>query len=401
VPKDSPIYNTYWGLGGRMTKEEHELVRDVSLLYGDQMEYLNGTKVISPEQIAWYRWYSEEKTSDPTLVLQEMPWTEHQAFVVTGSQFFASKYLSESYKRINAESAPTSMRVEVRHTMTDTHVISCPPKVSNLQVWATPVEKAYYVLGADPAYGSSEWADRFVVSVWRAYADRIEQVAEFATPDCLPYQFAWVMCYLAGCYSPCHWNLEVNGPGAAVLGELDNLKRMRFAGAKSDQVIMNNFLGGMKEFFYTRADQISRSPTARGTSSTLKEKRRYFDTYRDYCARGMVIPHSRHLLDEMKWVTCEPGMAPSASGRNKDDRVIGACLAVQMWHDKMRTKLLAQGITYNRTEENPGRQMTVLEAMIARKARLMGIATPGMIIPRAALPAPGVPYGVGGVPQRR
>lgn len=387
VERGSAIYNTYWGEQGRMTKEERELARDVALLYKDQLEYLYGTAEIRPEQIAWYRWYSEEKTSDPDMVRQEMPWTEHQAFVVTGSQFFASKWLSDSYKRVNAEGSPAYFRVEVRHHMADTHVITSPPKVANLTVWATPVEKAYYVLGADPAYGSSDWADSFVVSVWRAYADRLEQVAEYATPDCLPYQFAWVMCYMAGCYAPCHWNLEVNGPGAAVLGELDNLKRMQWAGSKQDRQTMKNFLGGMREFLYTRADQINRTPTARGTSSTLKEKRRYFDTYRDYCSRGMVMPHSRRLLDEMKWVTNEPGEAPSAKGRNKDDRVIGACLATQMWHDKMRPKLLAQGITYNRTESTPGRQMSVLEQMIQRRQKLLGInQQDASMIPQARLP---------------
>lgn len=373
VQKGSGIYNTYWGSSGRMTREEARLARDVKLLYADQMQFVNGTTEISPEQIAWFRWYSEEKVADPDQVLQDMPWTEQQAFVVTGTQFFAAKHLSETYKRLNLEPTPAYFRIEVRHRMEDTEVLVVPKKVANLTVWEAPVAKAHYVLGADPAFGSSDWADRFVISVWRAYADRLEQVAEYATEDCLPYAFAWIMCYMAGCYAPCNWNLEVNGPGQAVLGEIDNLKKMRWQGKPADRQTMANFLGGMREFFYTRADQISRAPTARGTMSTLKEKRRYFDLYRDYYARGMVVPHSKEMVDEMKWIVCEPGEAPAASGRRKDDRVVGGCLATSMWHDKMRSNLMRQGITYERTKEEPGRQLSVAEQLVRRRLQLMGI----------------------------
>lgn len=378
VKQDSPIFKTYWGVNGRMTGEERKWAHDVSLLYGDAMEYVNGSRVISPEQIAWYRWYTEEKNSgDEAMVQQEMPWTEHMAFVVTGSQFFAAKHLSESYKRINAQENPTYFRIEIRSTMTDTHVIQCPKKVANLQMWEAPVKGAHYVLGADPAFGSSEWADRFVISVWRAYADKIVQVAEFATPDILPYSFAWIMAYMAGCYAPCHWNLEINGPGQAVLGEIDNMKKMQWIGERTDQMTMRNFIGGMREFLFARPDQISRTPTARGTSSTLKEKGRYFDLFRDYYARGMVVPNSKELVDEMKWIVRQDGSAPSASGRRKDDRVIGGCLAVAMWHDKMRSTLMRQGVTFDRTEKEPMKQMSVVEAMVARKAQLLQLKPPG------------------------
>jgi hypothetical protein len=389
VERESGIFKTYWGEAGKRTAEERQLCRDVELLYGDAMEFVNGTKVIQPEQLAWFRWYSEEKVGDPDMVLQEMPWTEHQAFVTTGSQYFSSRTLTDSNKQINAEENPQYLRVEIKHTMTDSQILVVPKRVANLQVFAPPVEGAQYVLGADPAYGSSDWADRFVISVWRAYADRLDQVAEYATADCLPYAFAWVMAYLAGCYAPCAWNLEVNGPGAAVLGELDNLKKMQFAGEPKDRLTMRNFLGGMKEFLYARPDQVTRNPTARGTSSTLKEKVRYFATFKDYYSRGMVVPHSRDLIDEMKWIVQEPGSAPAASGRKKDDRVISACLAVQMWHDKLRTQLLMKNLTFARTEKEPGKQMNIVEQIAVRQRRLLGLETPQQQMARLRNRRPG------------
>jgi hypothetical protein len=373
LPRDSALFSVYWGQQGKMTREEQQLARDVALLYPKAMEFVNGTTQLSPEQIAWYRCYSEEKVGDVEMAKQEMPWTEHQAFITTGAQYFSSRTLTEAHKAVAKEAAPRPFRVEIGHTLTDCKVLECVPRVSNLLVWEAPVEKAQYVLGADPAYGSSDWADAFVISVWRCYADGIDQVAEYATADCLPYAFAWIMCYMAGCYAPCAWNLEVNGPGAAVLGEMDNLKRQRFAGDPKDRQTMKNFLGGMQEFLYARFDSLTRQPTARGTQSTLKEKNRYMDTYKGYFARGMARPRSRALLEEMKWVSQEPGHAPAGNARHKDDRVIGAALAVQMWHDKLRARLMAANLTRGRTEATPEKRMNIVDVIAARQRRLLGM----------------------------
>jgi hypothetical protein len=374
VERDSNLFKVYWGHDGKMTREERQLSRDVALLYGPAMEFVNGTKEISPEQIAWYRYYTEEKVGDPDMANQEMPWTEHQAFVTTGAQYFSSRSLTEAHKQVNAQKEPAhTYRIEIGHTLMACQVLDCVPRVANLSVWEAPVAKAQYVLGADPAYGSSEWADRFVVSVWRCYADGIDQVAEYATADCMPYAFAWVMCYLAGVYSPCAWNLEVNGPGAAVLGEIDNLKRQRFTGPTVDRQVMKNFLGGMQEFLYSRFDSLTRTPTARGTQSTLKEKRRYMDTYKGYFSRGMATVRSRALLEEMKWITEDPGEAPAGSSRHKDDRVVGAALAVTMWHDKLRSRLMTGNITRQRTQETPEVRPNVMDVIAAKQRKLLGM----------------------------
>lgn len=379
LPREDMRFQVYWGVNGKPTAEERALSRDVSLLYGDALEFVNGTRELQPEQLAWYRWYSEEKVADPEILLQEMPWTEHQAFVVTGQQYYTGRSLAEAFKRIEKEPPPEYYRVEVRHTMVDTLILSVPKKVANLVVWAGPQAGATYVLGADPAYGSSDWADRFCVSVWRCYADRLEQVAEFCSADIMPYSFAWIMCYLAGAYAPCSWNLEVNGPGAAVLQEIDNLKRQTWAGAAKDRQVMRNFVGGMREFFYVRHDSIGRSPTARGTKSTFAEKNRYMDTYHDYFERGFAVPHSAELINEMKGIVRggdNDSSAPAATGRNKDDRVIAAALACQMWADKLRTQLMVKNVTFQRTAQEPGRQMTVQEHLQARYAKLLGFKPP-------------------------
>lgn len=383
LSKEDPRFKVYWGIDGKMTREEREFSREVALLYGEAMEFVNGTKEISPEQWAWYRWYGAERVADPSILPQEMPHTALQAFVVSGSQFFKGADLAKAYRRIDKEPSPQYLRVEVGHAMTETTVLSVPKKVSNLAVWAPPVAGAVYVLGADPAYGSSEWADRFVLSVWRAYADRLEQVAEYCTTDVMPYSFAWVLCYLAGCYAPCYWNLEVNGPGGAVLQEIDHLRRTSWAttpmtptrpGELGDAAKLRNFLGGMKEFLWKRTDQIGGTPSARGTKSNFQEKSEYMDCLQDYFHRGLIIPHSRELIDEMKGVTREEGSAPAASGRAKDDRVIGAALAARMWQKRVMMELIRRKVVFKPPEApEPRPSATLMDAIVAKQRRLLGL----------------------------
>ena len=383
LKKEDPRYKVYWGVDGKMTRGEREFSREVALLYGDAMEFVNGTKEISPEQWAWYRWYGAERVADESILPQEMPHTALQAFVVSGSQFFKGVDLAKAYRRIDQSPKPQSLRVEVGHAMTETTVLAVPRKVANLLVWAPPVAGAVYVLGADPAYGSSEWADRFVLSVWRAYADRLEQVAEFCSPDVMPYSFAWILCYLAGCYAPCYWNLEVNGPGGAVLQEIDHLRRTSWAntqvnptkpGELGDAAKLRNFLGGMKEFLWKRTEQIGGTPSARGTKSNFQEKSEYMDCLQDYFHRGHLVPHSRELIDEMKGITREEGSAPAASGRAKDDRVIGAALAARMWQKRVMLELARRKVVYKPPEEPvPTSRMTLMDGIVARQRRLLGL----------------------------
>lgn len=379
VPSDSRIFEVYWGKEGRMTGEERKFAHDVALLYGDCMEYVWGTKEIAPEQLAWYRWYSEEKVADPEMVKQEMPWTAEQAFVTTGAQYFSASGLTASMRRVVGEPKPRHLRIEIQARMPDTQVIECPARVANLWVYQPPQEGARYVLGADPAYGSSDWADAFVVSVWRCWFDRIEQVAEFWSVDLQPYAFAWILVYLAGMYEPCSWNLEITGPGAAVMGELDNLRRARFTGEEQSKTVMKNFLHGMNEFYYSRFDSINRNPVARGTQSTYKEKCRYMDLFRDYWVRGFAVVHSKPMLEEMRWVTREPGHAPAGTSRHKDDRVIGAALAVYMWHEKLRSRLHAQNISFAAEAKLPAGvapRATAYQQLIQRRLQLLGMKPP-------------------------
>jgi hypothetical protein len=58
-----------------------------------------------------------------------------------------------------------------------------------------------------------------------------------------------------------------------------------------------------------------------------------------------VIIRSVPLLNEMTTFVQDGGKL-HASGRNKDDRVMSAALAITAWHEWVRPALMVQGMTY-------------------------------------------------------
>ncbi len=347
APRHSDMWMAYWGAKGRLTPTERDWISAVKSLYQYDVD---------DEQIAWYRWkLNEEFAGDEMAMYAEFPPTEEHAFVATGSQFFTSESISDGYKRQRTYDKPQFFRVQIGTHFSDTCLLATPLKLATLFVWEEPNAKGVYVMGADPAYGSSEWADRFCLSVWRCYADRMVQVAEFVDPDMATYSFAWVLAYLAGAYQPCRVNLEINGPGQGVLSELQNMRRgLVGAGGKDrdpKQAREANVLGAVtkniSQYLYRRLDSVSGTANAIHTLMGHDFKERMLNTFRDYYERGMVTVKSRGLLDEMKGIVREGGAAPAAPDKAKDDRVIAAALGCLAWNDQERTTLLARNYTFD------------------------------------------------------
>jgi hypothetical protein len=341
--RDTDVFKAYWGANGRMTSDERTMVKEIKQLY----EY-----DITEEQLAWYRWYLKEKADGSEIQMwQEMPHTEYAAFVASGSQFFTARSIGDAYRRMQKEPAPKYYRFNLGMDFSDTEIMAVHGKIATLKVWAEPEKGAQYVLGADPAYGSSEESDRYAISVWRCYADKIEQVAEFCTAEMSTANFAWIMVYLAAAYDPCTWNLEINGPGTSVLTELQNMSKSRSIGPETMRPAMQNAMKNISSYLYRKYDSLYSAPSAIHTMTTSNVKERYLGAMRDYFERGYLIPHSRDLIDEMKGIIREDGSTPQAGGRNKDDRVIAAGLACIAWNDQVRSRLMAQNATYEKIHQ--------------------------------------------------
>jgi hypothetical protein len=372
--RDSDVWAAYWGKKGRVTAEEREWIREVKSLYDVE---------IDDTQMAWWRWKMTESIGDELTMMQEFPPTENHAFIATGSQFFTAASISEGYKKERTYDRPRYFRIQIGTHFSDTVLLATPEKLATLRIWEEPEAKGVYVLGADPAYGSSEWADRFCCSVWRCYSDRLVQVAEFCDPDMATYSFAWTLAYLAGAYEPCLVNLEINGPGQGVLSELQNMRRAFVAAGREgnngrDARTLMNVTRNISNYLYRRLDSFGGSNSIHTlTSHAVKE--RMLNGFRDYYERGFIVVKSRGLLDEMKSIVRDGGNAPAAPDRSKDDRVIAASLGCMAWNDQLRTRLITNNSTFDLvTASEAGGQAGVVDRLVTNYLHKLGIKQPAM-----------------------
>ena len=334
----SDVYRVYWD--GKLSPEEKEWTREVKKLY--QVE-------INTRQIAWWRWKLNEGLKDEALMYQEFPPTEDYAFIMTGSSFFSHTRCTDQAK-VAKQLMPRNYRFSMGQYFEDTELIQSTERMATLKIWEEPIDNAYYVIGADPAYGSSDWADRFCIQIYRAYADGLDQVAEFATSEINTYQFAWIICYLAGAYKNSTLNLEVNGPGQAVINEMRNLRRQAQTMEPKKARQLDDVLSHMQHYLWRRNDSLGGVSNSLGYLTTHSSKERMLNYFKDYFERGMMNVYSMDLLEEMKSVVREGGSI-AAYGRNKDDRVIATALACVAYAEQLMPRLMQMRMTRARKEE--------------------------------------------------
>jgi hypothetical protein len=336
VDHKSNIYKTYWD--GKLSPEEKEWTKDIRKMYNYE---------INSRQIAWWRWKLHEGLKDDGLMYQEFPPTEDYAFVMTGTSFFSTARCTDSMKE--AKRTPfVSYRFSMGANFQDTSLIQSNERLATLKIWEEPVANAYYVIGADPAYGSSDWADRFCIQVFRCYADGMDQVAEFASAELNTYQFAWIVCYLAGAYGNSLLNLEVNGPGQAVINEMRNLKRQANTLPTAEARHLQDVLGNMQHYLWRRNDSFGISNSI-GWVTTHSSKERMLNYLKDYFERGMLKVYSEECIDEMKGIVRDNGTI-AAAGRSKDDRVIACALAAAAYAEQLQPRLIANRVTRDKKE---------------------------------------------------
>src|SRR5256885_670891 len=160
LERDTPQYKTYWD--GAPTSDERVWLSEVMELYNVSL---------TDKQIAWWRWKLVEDIGDEMTLLQEYPPTEHYAFQLTGSKFFSTERVNNAYNNCK-DKEPQHFRYRFGMHFEQTQFTDTTPMNSELKMWEAPVDNGVYVIGADPAYGSSEWADQFACQVLRCFSDR-------------------------------------------------------------------------------------------------------------------------------------------------------------------------------------------------------------------------------------
>jgi len=349
LKKGSREYSEYWD--GEILPEESELVDRVFAQYGVR---------ITSEQIAWHRWMRTSKIPSEDMMNQEYPWHEEMAFIATGRSFFPLKRISEDVQFIRATEAPLKgYRYEMGEDFFATSLVQVDAiEDADLKIWEEPSPIGVYVMGIDTAFGRSDDTDRHCIEIFRCYADKIVQVAEYCTSLPETYQIAWVMCHLAGSYSGKSnnkvWiNLEVSGPGFAIMDELRHLKQIL---TSPDHIREQNrpvtdpeVYSSVRWYLYHKPDSMG-AGYVYNWKTNQDNKLLILNQLRDTYALRYLRVRSMGLLDEMQH-TVQDGSSIEASGRHHDDRVFASALACKAWIDWLRSGLIANGETYEKVTE--------------------------------------------------
>lgn len=350
------------------TEREIKKIKEVKETYGVN---------ITPEQLAWVR-----RKMDPAaktdgdapveyegsvLRLQEQPWTEDDSFQFTGSIFFAPEKLTQQAATNVSRNFQTFMYM-TGIEFVDTQVMpAASTRHIELKVWDAPDADAEYIIGVDPAFGDGdEKNDRSAIQVMRAYADGLDQVAEYAWPLINTRQFAWVVASLLGWYSSmpkskAHLILEINGPVGAVWTELKSLKHQLQSGYQPKIVHekgLRNVFQNVRNYVFSNETSLFPTYGNEQLRTTPQNKVGLMERLRDFTGNGMIRVRSKETLEEMKSVTRE-GAVIKAQGSKKDDRVMAMAFTVKCWEDQVRRSMMTQ----RRTRENEiaKRTMTVTD----------------------------------------
>jgi hypothetical protein len=328
----------------RLSRLELGRVRSVKDIYGFD---------ISMQQIAWYRWkLQDEFSGDQSMMDQEFPFTEDDAFQSTGSKYYTAPVLNDITREARRYKLE-AYRYRMTREWSDIYVegpIRDPR--SELKIWEHASKFGVYVISCDPAYGSSDQADNTCIQVWRAFAECLVQVAEFASRDVSHYQTAWIIAHLAGFYGKKESRiiLEINGAGKAVFAELEHVRdHVRQMPSTGDNSQLKNCLNNMRYFYYSRPDTLSQQ-FAFHWITTDDNKRMIMAGLKDGIELSRAHPRSLALIDELRTMVNVDGSIAADGGKN-DDRVMAAALAYEFWRKWLWGKLRGEGLTRARSME--------------------------------------------------
>jgi hypothetical protein len=358
------------------TSEEQEKIDEVKRRYG---------VAIDQEQISWIRWKMDPTAQDEVsarddqiksatkeLIQQEQPWTEDDAWIMTGSHFFPAKKLKEDIAL--AKTVPLKGYLYHIGRVFESIICEPTPRVhrANLKVWEDPVPGATYVVAADPAYGSSEFANQYVIEAVRCYADQIDQVAEFCVVQMDPRQFAWVIAHLCGAYNNARLLFELNGPGYAVLTAFRELEDKLREGYMRDTVQeggIENIYWNVRQHISRRIETLKQTPDSFHWTTTPSNKVEVMEFMKGLYNNGILNVRSLDALDEMSRVVRD-GKKVQGEGDTRDDRPMALALACHAWESGERKRLKALGRTReverNQREPAPGEMQGVFAQMLTQ-----------------------------------
>jgi hypothetical protein len=350
IARSDPDYQVYWD--GTLTEEEVLNARFV------KQEYKH---TITPEQIAWWRREAEFRQEE--YMFRHYPWHERQCFIASGSHFFPGQRTLEMGEAL-AGGAPYQ---GYRYVFDERFLASRIEQTKDqdevmLRVWEMPEPRGVYVIGVDPSGGGGGEANDHAIEVFRCYADRLVQVAEFRTNRPFTYQLAWVLAHLAGSYKDHLVNLEITGVGAAIMPEVRNLRQLAERGILQGEpgVQILDMIGAVRWFLYSRPDTMGGAGNVINWKTNQDNKHQIYSEMRDSLMLRQIEIRSLHLVQQIQAVVEDDGWlgAGPDTGLN-DDLVSASVLAHHAWVQWKRAGLVARKLTWDSVKgERPPQDLT-------------------------------------------
>lgn len=300
---------------------------------------------LSAEFFAWYRWIlAEECYGDEAMRAQEYGLLPEECFQAFGDRFFPTPTL-QHYRGALPARPPSALRFEWSGDLDRSDVKPCAPSDARREgahalIFAEPDPQGLYVIGARPARSSDPESPWSVLQVCRAYPDRLEQVAEYASDTDAVFQFAWAIVYFAGAYRMIGhtWLLvEMSGTGRAVLQLLHEYQRRGygFSAALRSRGDLMDVRGSFQHYVFRRPDNYqAKGSTTMHWEDTPKYGPWLWNGLRDEMERRTVGIASPALLDEMARIRRgEEGHSDiiGGGGRQEEGRAYAMALATECW----------------------------------------------------------------------
>jgi hypothetical protein len=322
------------------------------LIWIDQVREYYGHEITRP-QLAWWRWKLAEEIMDERAMMQYYPPTEDAAFQLEGYKFFDLERLREVNKQARLYDEPTYFRYTFGGSYDQTNLVLASERFAQLRVWEDADPDGYYVIGADPAFGSSLTADRYAIEVFRCYTNRLVQVAEYKTSEGNCYTYAWILAHLCGWYRnknlPTVLVLEINGPGKAVMDEFFRLQQYpQYSMPHSNNELMD-VVGAIQNYLYTRGDAVGGSNYNYHWKTTPDLKEYIMNLYRDTFDSNKMLIKSHgedSLIWEMQHIQQVEGKIESGSREVHDDLVMATALAIEGYTKMLLPDLYSVGHSY-------------------------------------------------------
>lgn len=312
---------------------EKENIDLVKKLYGHEIDI---------HQLAWWRKHKEEEVSDlgmmpkEDVMLQEYPFTEFDAFRLSGKSFFQPRMLQEQEE--NPIPPIKCLQPIIRPSKPEETRFEETP-AGSIKIWEDFESEAQYILGADPSYGANPDSDNAVIEIYKAHKDRLIQVLEYCDNIVDTFHFSWIYLSLAGMWSAPQI-LEVNGPGRAVLQHLDLYKRWIREHDKDIDRKMTIFDYAKKlkaEYLWRRPDSLGTGYSRQWlTSPTTREYLLY--QFQSAYHNHEIVVRSGQLVKEMEYFTKVGAKLEAEPGKN-DDRVLASAMVCEFWSKYFRARL--------------------------------------------------------------